>query len=232
MNLRAKIYFLPFAHLRLSFFMHINEIKATLLKILTVCERLLTLLFLIFLIYGFDEPYTAGLTLIAALIHEGGHEAFLFISGGHGGRIRARLSGFGIKGPSAQSYGKEIMLYLCGPAANFVLAAIFLFLVPALGDYARAGAFINLATGVSNLLPLPGYDGYGIIRTLLDAYAMPSVCYKLLSAAALTVSALVSWFSLYLLSRVGDGYWIYALFISGTLSVISGSLKKMKFEDY
>ncbi len=211
--------------------MHINEIKAVAVKILTVIEELLSVLFWIFLIYGFDEPAAAGLTLISALAHECGHEGYLFLSGGRCGRPRGRLSGFGIRSREHRGYGEEIMLYLSGPLVNLALAFIFSLLILPLGDYARLGAFINLATGLSNLLPVPGYDGYGIIRTVLDSRGAPFILYKLLSAASLFITATAAMLSLYLLSRVGDGYWIYAVFTSGLLSQMSESLKKTNFEN-
>ena len=173
---------------------------------------------------------TAGLTLISAITHECGHEACLFLSGGRGGRIRARLSGFGIRSTARGSYGEEILLYFSGPLANFMLALIFSTLTVPLGDFARIGAFINLATGISNLLPVPGYDGYGIIRTLLDSRSAPRIFYRLLSGISLLFTSVASFLALYLLSRVGDGYWIYAIFISATLSLVSESLKKTNFE--
>ena len=181
--------------------------------------------------YGFDEPHAAGLTLISALTHECGHEAFLMLTGGRGGKLSGRLSGFRIRKEVRLGYGEEIMLYLSGPLANFAFALLFLILVFPLGEYARLGAFINLATGLSNLLPVPGYDGYGIILTVLDAHAAPAILYKLLFAVAFSITALASVTALYFLSRVGDGYWIYAIFISGTLSLVSKSLKKTKFEN-
>lgn len=211
--------------------MHIHETKAVILKILTATEGLLSALFWIFLIYGFDEPYTAGLTLISALIHEGGHEACLILLRGRGGRLRPRLSGFGIKGPLQHSYKGEILMYLSGPLANLLLAVVFLIFIPFFDNYARAGAVISLATGLSNLLPVPGYDGYGIIRTVLDSLSAPRIFYRLLSALSFAICATASLISLYLLARVGDGYWIYAVFMSGTLSLISKSLKKTNFEN-
>ena len=211
--------------------MHINEFRPFILKIFRLTEQLLSVLFWVLIIYGFDEPYAASLTLIAAVAHECGHEGYLFISGSGGKRLSGRLSGFLISKPRERGYREEIMLYISGPLANLLLAALFFLLISPLGDYARVGAFINLATGLSNLAPLPGYDGHGIIRTLLDAHGAPAILYKLLSALSFFISATAAFIALYLLLRVGDGYWIYGIFISGTLAQIADGLKKAKFED-
>lgn len=211
--------------------MHINEIRGTILAVLHLAEQLLSVLFWILLIYGFDEPVTAGLTVIAAVIHECGHEGYLFFAGARSGRVRGRLFGFGIGGAVKRGYGDEIMLYLSGPLANVALAAIFFLLRGALGEYALLGALLNLVTAASNLLPVEGHDGYGIIRTLLDRHAAPRALYRVLESVSFGITVLACFLALYLLGVTGDGYWIFAVFFSGMLSSMSKRLKSTKFEN-
>lgn len=201
--------------------MHNNEIKSKLLYIIKKFERFLPLIFWLFFLYGFDEPYIAGLTVIAALIHECGHEGLLLWRTGSTSPIKSVLSGMRITKSHALSYRDEVLLYLFGPLANILAAAISLLLFPIFGDTVFPFSVINIASAVANLLPIEGYDGYGAIRALLLQRDARELAYRVLSAISLSLISLLAFLSLYLMDRLDGGYWIYAVFISLLISRFS-----------
>lgn len=201
--------------------MHNNEFKTKLLYIIKAFERFLPLLFWVFFLYGFDEPYFAGLTVIAAVIHECGHEGLLLWRTGRPSPIKSVLSGMRINKSRTLSYRDEALLYLCGPLANLCAGALSLLLLPVIGGAALPFSVINLASAAANLLPVEGYDGYGAVRALFLLYDAPEFCHRILSATSLTVIAVMCFLSLYLMDRLDGGYWIYAVFISTLISRFS-----------
>ena len=188
------------------------------MKILNFIISILPPLFWGLIIFGFEEPYIAVLSIICAIIHECGHIIFMERTGS----VRGVLSGFRIKATNMVTYRQKILGYLGGPLTNIVVS---LALIPFLGnEYLRMLAILNVATATSNLLPIEGYDGYGIIKTILEKRECPSVAFRILSYVSGGLILCFTLFSLYLMDRVGGGYWIFAIFFSFLVKIIDRGL--------
>ena len=184
------------------------------MKILNFLIGILPPLFWGLIIFGFEEPYIAILSIISAMIHECGHIIFMERSD----CMRGVLSGFRIKARGVVTYRQKILGYLGGPLANIILS---LSLLPfSQNEYLRMLAVLNLATATSNLLPIEGYDGYGIIKTILEKMECQKIAFSILSYVSGGLILCFTLFSLYLMDRVGGGYWIFAIFFSFLLKII------------
>ena len=204
-----------------------NHKRHFILKTLDKLTRILPFLFWGLLILGFDEPYSAILTLISAILHEGAH----YIAALHfgGARVRARLHGFGLSPRGRLSYSEELIVVAAGPLANL---AAFALLCPfgRESDYLYALAIINLLTAVSNLIPFAGNDGYRIalaVFSWLGVRGAEAVLNRL--SAILCFIACI--FSLYAVSRLNAGYFatVTLLFLlCRSLSVSSPDILREK----
>ena len=78
---------------------------------------------------------------------------------------------------------------------------------------------LNLLSAVSNLLPINGYDGYRIMDASFSLI-MRDVKKKdsLLILISLFLTSSAVFFSLYLILRFGEGYWLFALFFLSLLT--------------
>ena len=168
----------------------------------------LPVLFWVSLIYGFDEPCVAGLTIAAALLHELGH-LFALLLMGESGSLRGHISGFRIK--KEMGYKRELLLLAAGPFTNLGLALALMPLSGVGGGYIGLFSEINLLSGITSLAPIEGYDGYGIIKRLL---ALSGSLHResVLSALSFTISCALVFLSLYLMLRAGGGWWLFGVF--------------------
>ncbi len=174
----------------------------------------LAMVFWVSLMLGFDDIKMTVLTVSAAVIHEGGHIAALALLCKKGFSLpRAVASGFRIKSKTPLSYKEEITVCLCGPLINvfaFILSARFF------PDF----AVINLATAISNLLPLSDYDGGKI---LFDSVALKrgiESAEKILPDVSLVFSSAALFLSLFLILKLNGGYWIFFVFFIITVRQI------------
>ena len=206
--------------------MHNHKKHHTFLHFLKLLLLYLPSLFWILLIFGFDTPYIAVLTILAALIHECGHIGYLLSNKSNDPKLKFHISGFRITSRKTNSYLSDAHLYFAGPAANFVTAAVTRPFVHSYGDYAFMFLTINLATAISNLLPIKGYDGYGAIRSLLHHCDAKEAFFVSLDTVSLIFTTFISFLSLYVMARIGDGYWTAGLFIISLIKEASESLKK------
>ncbi len=211
--------------------MHNNEFTGYFLRFLILIGGFLPILFWLSLIYGFDEPCAAGITVIAAVIHEAGHEAYLLLFGHMSFSLKGVLSGFRINNTARLGYKEEIKLYIAGPAANLIVSIIALPFLNIINDYGLLFVFINLATAFSNLLPIRGHDGYGIIKTCLEMKEYGNFAFKVLRTVSFISIAVLCLFSLYLMDRYDGGYWIYGIFLLSLISEMSDSVKNSFFEN-
>ena len=193
-----------------------------------IMNQILPILFWITLILGFEEPKVAVLTIIAAIIHEGGHMGFLKSKGIKRHNLRGVVSGFRIRTSCLLTYKEEIMLYFAGPLANIFTAIIFSFFDSEISDIICA---LNIATAISNLLPVEGYDGYGILRATIEKYSCGSIATRVLDGVSAGIIFSLCILSIYFIDRFGSGYWIFGIFFFSMINLLSKWLKNTKNVD-
>ena len=108
---------------------------------------------------------------LAAMLHEFGHLAALWLLGARMERLSLRLSGaeIGYRGERL-SYGGEALLALAGPGMNLFCASLGAFLAqrwPRPGLYRFIGCHLTLA--LFNLLPALPLDGGRVLKALLES---------------------------------------------------------------
>ena len=195
--------------------------------VLRLLSRLLPFLFWGLVIFGFESPSLAVLTIIAAVIHELGHILVAMRLGLVARLPHGVLFGMKIRLGGCPSYRARILVLLGGPLANF-LAALVAPLIPLPRDYITLFSALNIATALSNLLPAEGYDGYGVLFALSEAKGVEWGL-RALPRLSFAVSVLFTFFSLYLIGRLGWGYWIFGIFFSSMISKLSSSIKSSVF---
>lgn len=146
-----------------------------------------------------DRTGLAGVGLVAALLHEGGHLLAMCLLGMPPRRIRMRAFGVEMEqGAMRRSYRQDAAVSLAGPAAN-----LFCFLLcrgifaAAGGAYWRALSDSNALLGALQSLPIGPLDGGQALATLL--------CSKLGPRRAERVSAALSVLTLFPLAALG--FW-------------------------
>ena len=193
------------------------------MKFVFLLEKFLPVVFWVLLLFGFDSAYAAILTILAALIHEGGHLIFsLSFSHKRSALIKSDLSGFRIR-TKYLSYKEELIAAIGGPIANLAVGLLFLFFPfgKEFEEYATAFGVLNIMTMVSNLLPIEGYDGYKAISAISSLIFRDNLKTDVvLYWVSFVFSCIMMFLSLYLMLRLGEGYWIFAVFFSVTLSTI------------
>ena len=190
---------------------------------------ILPIIFWVSIIFGFDTPCVAILTIISALIHESGHFLAIFCFSDDVGVLRGRSSGFRIKQQKTLSYGREIMVLLCGPLLNIIFFAICMLLGNSLHGYVRLFGYVNLATGMSNLLPVEGYDGYGALNEIFMSFGREDLS-RGLEVFSFVFSVCLIFISLYFIDRFSEGYWIFGLFFVTVVSKLATFGKYNIFE--
>ena len=132
--------------------------------------------------------------------------------------LRSHLSGFRIR-VGMGGYAEQILLLAAGPLVNL---AVFLLTLPLSGlanGYFLMIGYINLLSALSNLLPIEGYDGYGILMTLAEAKDS-HISFRLLCISSFTLTLSLTLISLYIMLRYGGGYWIFGVFFVTLLTKI------------
>ena len=166
----------------------------------------------------------AIITLCSALAHEAGHVGYIMLVRKVRPSIKGVLSGFRIRSDGRLSYNEEIGVYLSGPAVNILLFIIFTFLAILFGDLIFLIAIINLATALSNLLPIEGYDGYGAIISWMNGREYGDESIRRLEHISSSLIFLFSILSLYLIDRQGGGYWMFGIFFISMIKCIKRSM--------
>lgn len=202
---------------------------STLLKTVSLLQSILTVAFWGLLIFGFDRTYIAFLTLISAIIHEIGHLLVLRILGIRAFRYpRGVINGLRIKKTTHLSYRDEALVSLGGPLINLALG-IFLML-PFNSEYLTTFGALNVMTAISNLLPIEGYDGHKILSAILLSRSNGIKHERALITLSLVFSAILTFFSLFLILSLGEGFWIFAIFFYSFLASLYKRKKHAFFE--
>ena len=118
--------------------------------------------------YYIEGKYPFLLFMLAAVIHELGHVLAIKTVKGKIKRIDIMPLCARIVTSGALSHKVDMLVFLCGPAANIIMFCVYLpFLFVSRSPYIWYFALVNLFLAVLNLLPIPGNDGYRALEALL-----------------------------------------------------------------
>lgn len=196
----------------------------------TLTNSVLPLFFWVFLLFGFDKPYIAVLTIITALIHELGHGLAIKAVGCTADAPGGHLTGFRIRQRKYTDYKSEIIILAAGPVANILFFALCFIIPLPQRDYMHLFGFINLATALSNLMPVEGYDGYRILCELLSSRNMTRALSRLEKLSFL-ITVVLTFAALYLMDKTDSGYWLFGIFFVSMVSKIGKSISCSIFEE-
>ena len=201
--------------------MHFNN-SHILIKVLDNFTRILPYVFWGLLIFSFDKPHFAILTLISSAIHECGH-LFAAAAVRSGAGLEGKLYGMRIRiSEGTMSYTGELIILSAGPLANLVA---FLVSLPSVTHpYIAEFAFINILSAISNLLPVESYDGYRIIEILCHSFGKSFIAARLLRYVSFVCVFIIVIFSLFLMAKLNTGYWIYFIFLFSLLRTLKRSI--------
>ena len=190
--------------------MHFHKnATAAVKKIFSSLLSLMPYVFIILVIFSFDEAEIAVLTLLSALFHEAGHVVAMTVIG-RDFSLKGVLSGLRLKPKRLLSYTEEIAVAIAGPCVNLLLFAVFIFSNEA---FLSGFAILNLFTALTNLLPIAGYDGYRIANAILAKCTSGTKAQSILGALSFCTVTALAFLSLYFISRFNSGYWTFFVFI-------------------
>ena len=185
-----------------------------------------TLLFVfwICMLYGTDDFAIATSTLLCVAVHEVSHVAVLMTYD----QIlcpKTRAYGFKIQIGSI-SYKQKMISTAAGPLSNIILALVML---PFLNrsTYLTELAFLNLMTAISNLIPIRGTDGYNLVLFTLDRAACKKGAYIFLDGVSLAFNVFIFLISTYAVLRIGESFWIWAIFFFSLIQNLESCRKKL-----
>ena len=202
-----------------------KENKRKFQKAIERLSSIASMTFWALMLFSFEEIELAVVTLLCAIIHELGHVIFIALMG-QKFNLRGVANGFRIKSNHIRSYDEEIMIYLSGPIANIFCSILYLAYSILISSRFEILAVINLATGLSNLLPIKGYDGYGALYAIIKKRGEWETAQELLNAFSSALILSLCILSLYLIDRYDGGYWIFAVFFVSMVKEIKIALDK------
>ena len=208
-----------------------NKHKRVVFKLIKYLSgSLLPLLFWVVALFGFDRKYIAVLTLLSAVIHELGHLSAYFLICGRVDAPRGRINGFRIDLSNAKrsmSYREQLIITLGGPGISLALWVALLPLYRE-GGYLTALGNISLLTALSSLLPVEGYDGYGILKCILQDRERGELI-LVAEGASFVITSLITVFSLYTMNFIANGIWIFGVFFGLVIEKIGKSVSSDNF---
>ncbi len=205
--------------------MHIHKSRPTFLPILILVSRFLPAFFWILIIFGFDDFNVAALTLLCVGIHELGHGVRIRIIQGARAGLKTTLSGFRMSRQKHISYLADASVYLAGPISNLLAIPIFISLPFFSYEIKKLFFALSLATSLSNLLPIKGYDGYGIISSLSCHFGTEERVLPILRRVSFALILFLCLLSFYIVAKIGSSYWMAGLFVISLIKEIAESLK-------
>lgn len=152
-----------------------------------------------------DESGVGAIALLCCIIHEAGHIICLLILGEKPKKIELSFYGIKLERFPMAGHGAagDILVYVSGPAANFMLSAMF-FLLSNAFESLRIAAIISLCIGVFNLIPCKPLDGGNVLYVLLCRNTNQRTADKICFVAAVLMLIPMAVTGIYLLTRNGN----------------------------
>ena len=141
-----------------------------------------------------DKSGTAGLGLLACILHEAGHWWIVRVLGGRVTVLRIGCTGAEMRLSASRTLapGRLILAALAGPAANLILAlAAVLLARQGMGERLYLFAGLNLGLALFNLLPIQRLDGGRVLENLLALLGKEELGRELTGLFSTVASALL-----------------------------------------
>lgn len=125
-----------------------------------------------------DTSGAAVLSLIACILHEGGHLLAMAVCGAYPERITFYGGGIALSkaGMDSLSDAKRLVILSAGCAVNLLAASVYL-TMPG-NDTVAVFSAVNLIICLFNALPIGYFDGAGILEILLSKFLSLRVAEK------------------------------------------------------
>ena len=159
--------------------------------------------------------YFMLIPISAAFIHESGHLISAKLM-----RIPIRSMRLGIFGAAIEtdmlfcSYGKEILLALCGPLANLISAFAVYWRFGSTTEPARLFIASSLFFAFLNLLPAGSFDGGRIFTSLLHTFLSPCTADRVAETVSFLVFFTLWTISVYFIMKTGAYLSLFIFSIS------------------
>lgn len=168
----------------------------------------------------FETAATAVLTLCAILLHECGHLLAFSLLGEPQPRFSAAAGGFRFLPARTLSYRNEVLVCAAGPLANLFAAALFFSLASSFSSaYLLLAAWLQLLTGLGNLLPVGDLDGGRMLSSGLSLALPEETAVRICRAVSVLSCALGLFFSLLVLYLSGACFYASLFFLFFLLSL-------------
>lgn len=122
-----------------------------------------------------DVTGNVAMCFLCAILHECGHIIAMRCFGIVPKSVKLRLFDVVINADSNKAFVPDLVITLCGPFANIVLAFLFYFVCKPL-------AFVNLYIALFNLLPIETFDGGRALSLILSRKFSPKTVRTVLKA--------------------------------------------------
>ena len=166
-------------------------------------------LFLLSVLLAFNAPRVSILVVVAMLVHEGGHALVLLLLGKSVRGIRFGAVGAKMSYSGRLSYREECLVCIAGPVANLLVGGLVFLCLHNKNEYFCLFSYVNFFYALTNLLPLPSYDGEKILRILTFHLPYPKVAEHILSLISLLLRCVLLFLSLYLIFYFDIAYQIF-----------------------
>lgn len=127
------------------------------------------------LVLVLDKTGNIAMCFLCAVLHECGHIIAMRCFGIVPKSIKLRLFDIVINADSDKAFVSDLVITLCGPFVNILLAVVFFFINKQL-------AFVNLYIALFNLLPVETFDGGRALSLILSRKFSPKTVRTVLKA--------------------------------------------------
>ncbi len=157
----------------------------------------------LFLLFFVCEKTARISILSSVLVHEAAHLISAIFCGERVQSVRVTPCGITLGFSAPKTYGEEAFVAICGPMASFAYAVIGFFRG---GSFGTEVLLFSAFLGIMNLLPLPSFDGWRVLRAIVASIFGITAAERALHAASM-VFLLFAWvLSVYVLFYSGANF--------------------------
>lgn len=125
----------------------------------------------------FDTASLLRMTLLCAAFHEAAHIAAYCLCTKRLPKITLHMGGIALNRTAYLNANQEKIVLLCGPLANFLLAAVLAWRVNQTASYTLWFLLcVSFCTGCYNLLPFGALDGARLLKSITPARYFNLLC--------------------------------------------------------